>query len=221
MTMHKDTNNAEFDCQRLVGYTHCEGGYHDLHPVTRNPADCREYYDEFYSQSYHLPPFVGKAWTSWCAGYSTSDKQGRAHVVADLIAFDLPGCDAHSALLWMIDHNLAGFAHCTKSDTLTTPHCRLVMLLHRTVDEETYSQLWTRIVKEVLADVPNPGHANCRQRFDYPRMKAGETAMFHHDGCPVHVDVALSLVKLTPEALSAGNDGYSDALYAAAYIQAQ
>lgn len=219
MTMHNDTDYPDSDCQRAAGYTHCEGGYNDLLPVTRNPADCREYQDEFYRQSHHLPPFVGTAWPSWCPGYSTPDKQGRARVAADLMVFDLPGCDAHSALIWMALYTLAGFAHRTKSDTLTTPHCRLVLLLHRTVDEETYSRLWTRLAKEVFEGVPNPSHSDCRQRFDYPRMKPGETAMFHHDGCPVHVDVALSLVNLTQEALSGGNEDYSDVLCAADYSE--
>lgn len=203
-----DTNDYISTRHRLAALTYCPDGYNDLRPALVEPAaSSLDFYADHYAHSHYTPPAVGATWPAWCPGYMENNQ-----LRADLIVFDLHGCSADHAHRSMIENNLAAFVHPTKSDSLTSPRCRLVILLNRPVNAPTYRLLWARMAREVFDNIPVPAHADCRHRFDYPRTVKGKSMMRHHDGNSLHVDGVLALASLAGPALGLVNDTHADAL---------
>lgn len=210
MNMHTDSDEQNY---RSIAYTHCRHGHNDLRPVTQwTGTDGTDYHSNFYCQSNAVPPAIGAIRPAWCTGFIMPNHMGQEVVAADLLVVNLHGCSADHALQWFVQNGLAGFTYPTKSDSLISPRCLLAILLDRTVNEQTYGQLWTRLAHEVFGDIPNPAHASCRQRFDYPRTVNGDQKLRSHNGNPLHVDGALSLPSLAGDALGLIFDTHADAI---------
>lgn len=187
---------------RTVGLTECDDGYNSLAPVTVDAtASWWEVYADIEAQSFHLYPPRGENCRAWSPGYRAVDNEGVECDLADLMVFDLHGCSTDHVRSWLIENNLEGAVHPTRSDSMTSPRCRLILLLNRPTVDATYRRLWTRLAHEVFADLPDPAHVDLRQRYDQPYTNRRESLLQRVEGWPLDIDAALALSSFAGNAI--------------------
>lgn len=174
---------------RSIGLTLYRDGYNDPYTLrSLRLARWWEVYEDFSSQSCHPYPAYGTNCPAWSPIYRARDDEGKERNFADLMVFDLNGCSADQAHRLLVLNNLAGLAHPTRRDTLAWPRSRIIFLLHRPVNGQTYRRLWSLLAQEVLSPFTNPEHADFRQRYDQPHAVRGQSALQRHDGNLLHVE---------------------------------
>lgn len=198
-TIHK----YSIDLTRSVAWTHCEKGPLDLRPVTASHN--AGYFDasiDFEAQSYHSTPTQGESESCWAPGYAEHDNHPVETIRADLMAVTMANISAKVVQGWLIEHNIAGLVWPTFMDTRLRPTCCLTLLLNRTVNAQTYQQLWLKLARDVFSKCIDPAQADCRYRFDYPRTPDDQSQLLRHDGHAFPVDYAISLDVITSEAIA-------------------
>jgi len=194
---------------RPIRLTHCRAGYNDLCPESdERRAGYGEIYEDFFSQSFHPYPARETNCPAWAAAYRAKDDEGQEREFADLMVLDLHGCSVAEAHRLLVENNLAGLAHPTRSDTLACPRSRIIFLLHRPVNDLTYRLLWRRLAQEVFSSFTNPAHADFRQRYDQPHAIRNRSTLMRHDGNLLNVEGLLAEPTLAGVALGIACQAY-------------
>jgi hypothetical protein len=195
------THEYSIDLVRNVAWTYCGNGPLDLRPY--KGLDKANYFDaclDFEEQSFHPMPTQGESMHCWAPGYAERATHAN-HVVetirADLLAVTMANISAEVVHSWLIEYNIAGLVWPTITSTLLRPTCCLTILLNRTVTAHTYKQLWLKLARDVFSERSDPAQADCRYRFDYPRILGDQSLLLRHDGHAFPVDYALTLDKIT------------------------
>lgn len=191
------------DLIRSVAWTSCEGGPLDLRPVTA--SDNSHYLDaciDFEEHSYYQPPTQGEPMPCWTPGYAERANRVMATICSDLLAVTMENVSPHEVLGWLIEHNIAGLVWPTIMDMQPRPACCLTLLLNRTVNAQTYQQLWLKLARDVFTDCLDSEQSDCRYRFHSPRTIDGQSQLLRHDGHAIPVDYVISRDAITSEAIA-------------------
>ena len=196
---------------RIVGLTLCRAGYNDLSPENlAGSTRWWEVYADFDSQVGHTYAAREVDSVAWSPAYRKMDDTGQERKFADLLVVDLHGCSAESLFSWLVQNNIAGLVHPTRSSTLTKPRSRIIFVMDRPVNALTYGLLWSRLAQEVFPTLTNPAHADIEQRYDQPRAARRVVKLLHHDGNLLNVDGSLAEPSLAGEVLGLVCQAFSD-----------
>lgn len=199
---------------RQVGITFFDDGYLSFTPSSEDSdTPWPERLEHFKTQSLQPYPIREQFTPAWSPAYITTLKNGSSVLRADLMVFDLHGCHMDDVLQFLSDNLLAGVVHGTKSGGLTSPRCRVILLLDRAINHNTYTSLWRRIAHEVFDEMHAPAHADCRQRFNSPHCasnRPGKSTMRSSQGYPIYVDGALAAEHLHYQALGNISADYAE-----------
>lgn len=196
---------------RSIRLTHCRAGYNDLCPQSdERRAGYGEIYEDFFSQSFHSYPARETNCPAWAAAYRAEDDEGQEREFADLMVLDLHGRSVAEAHRLLVEKNLAGLVHPTRSNTIDCPRSRIIFLLNRPVNDANYRRLWSRLAQEVFSHLTNPAHADFRQRYDQPHAIRNQSTLQRHDGNLLNVEGVLAEPTLTEDSLGAICQAYAD-----------
>lgn len=181
------THKHSASLRRNVAWTHFKGGRLDLAPArTTHRAGCLDAFIDFEAQSYHRAPKSGETQPVWCPAYLKSNQANDSKVVADMIAFTLPGLSADCLQHWMIENNLTGLIWPIYIPLTSAASC-IVIQLDKTASARVYNKVWKTLAQDLFGNLSDPAQADCRYRFDYPQTHTDQSQLLSYEGHPLDV----------------------------------